>query len=103
MVHDAGNAWTHPRIDNKGAVDFWWAHAIISDESRDSMLHSCNFSDVGPLRGAGNHEPLLRARDEAVRLPPPTRPAPASCTHMRRPCGVMCVGCGQKSAGTAAA
>ena len=47
----AGNAWTSTAVDNKGAVDFWWSHAIISDESRYGMLHSCNFSGVGPLQG----------------------------------------------------
>lgn len=44
-----GNAWTDPYVDNRGAVDFWWSHAIISDGSRDSLLQSCNFSGVGPL------------------------------------------------------
>lgn len=46
----AGNAWTDAGFDNEGAVDFWWTHALISDEVRDSLLHSCNFSGVGPLR-----------------------------------------------------
>ena len=45
-----GNAWTDARYDNEGAVDFWWSHALISDDVRDSLLHSCNFSGVGPLR-----------------------------------------------------
>ena len=45
-----GNAWTDPGFDNEGAVDFWWTHALISDEVRDSLLRSCNFSGVGPLQ-----------------------------------------------------
>jgi len=45
-----GNAWTDAGFDNEGAVDFWWTHALISDEVRDSLLHSCNFSGVGPLQ-----------------------------------------------------
>ena len=46
----AGNAWTDAGFDNEGAVDFWWTHALISDDVRDSLLQSCNFSGVGPLR-----------------------------------------------------
>jgi len=45
-----GNAWTDAGFDNEGAVDFWWTHALISDEVRDSLLRSCNFSGVGPLQ-----------------------------------------------------
>ena len=45
----AGNPWTDPEIDNKGAVDFWWSHAIISDEVRHALLRFCDFSGVGPL------------------------------------------------------
>lgn len=45
-----GNAWTDAGFDNEGAVDFWWTHALISDDVRDSLLHSCNFSGVGPLQ-----------------------------------------------------
>ena len=50
LVLLAGNAWTDAGFDNQGAVDFWWTHALISDEVRDSLLQSCNFSGVGPLR-----------------------------------------------------
>ena len=46
----AGNAWTDAGFDNEGAVDFWWTHALISDDVRDSLLKSCNFSGVGPLQ-----------------------------------------------------
>lgn len=46
----AGNAWTDAGFDNEGAVDFWWTHALISDDVRNSLLRSCNFSGVGPLQ-----------------------------------------------------
>ena len=46
----AGNAWTDAGFDNEGAVDFWWTHALISNEVRDTLLKSCNFSGVGPLQ-----------------------------------------------------
>ncbi|KAL3160666.1 hypothetical protein ABBQ32_010583 [Trebouxia sp. C0010 RCD-2024] len=45
-----GNAWTDASFDNEGAVDFWWTHALISDDVRNSLLRSCNFSGVGPLQ-----------------------------------------------------
>ena len=46
----AGNAWTDPIEDNKGAVDFWYSHALISEETRDGIFGQCNFSRIGPLQ-----------------------------------------------------
>ena len=45
----AGNAWTDPIEDNKGAVDFWYSHALISADTRDGIFAKCNFSRIGPL------------------------------------------------------
>ncbi len=36
--------------DNRGAVDFWHSHALISDATREGLLRTCNFSSIGPLR-----------------------------------------------------
>ncbi|KAI3426409.1 hypothetical protein D9Q98_008779 [Chlorella vulgaris] len=44
-----GNAWTHAPTDNRGAVDFWWSHGIISSETRDGIVGKCDFARVGPL------------------------------------------------------
>jgi serine carboxypeptidase-like clade 2 len=44
-----GNAWTDPETDNRGTLDFWWSHAIVSDEVRSALSDYCNFSDIGPL------------------------------------------------------
>ncbi|CAL5224857.1 g7615 [Coccomyxa viridis] len=46
----AGNAWTDPVEDNKGAVDFWYSHALISEDTRDGIFGQCNFSRIGPLQ-----------------------------------------------------
>ena len=46
----AGNAWTDPIEDNKGAVDFWYSHALISEDTRDGIFAHCNFSRIGPLQ-----------------------------------------------------
>jgi len=46
----AGNPWTFMPIDNRGAVDYWWTHALISDESYNGIVANCNFSDIGPLK-----------------------------------------------------
>ena len=35
--------------DNKGAVDFWYSHALISDATREGIYSLCNFSRIGPL------------------------------------------------------
>lgn len=32
-----------------GCVDFWWYHALISDEMHDGLHKACNMSEVGPL------------------------------------------------------
>lgn len=49
----AGNAWTDPNIDNEGAVDFWYHHAVISEQTKTGFKQACNFSHVGPLLAAG--------------------------------------------------
>ena len=36
----AGNAWTNARIENMGAIDFWWSHSLISDVR--ARLGSCS-------------------------------------------------------------
>ncbi|KAG1653581.1 hypothetical protein FOA52_008028, partial [Chlamydomonas sp. UWO 241] len=47
-----GNAWTDAAIDNEGAVDFWWAHALIADETAKGLRDTCDFARVGPLRSS---------------------------------------------------
>eukprot|EP01116_Phalansterium_solitarium_P022795 TRINITY_DN7660_c0_g1_i1.p1 TRINITY_DN7660_c0_g1~~TRINITY_DN7660_c0_g1_i1.p1 ORF type:complete len:498 (+),score=133.74 TRINITY_DN7660_c0_g1_i1:88-1494(+) len=46
----AGNAWTYAAIDNAGAVFYWWTHAMISDETYNGIVATCDFGDVGPLK-----------------------------------------------------
>jgi len=45
-----GNAWTYMPIDNRGAVDYWHQHALISDETYNGIVNNCNFTDIGPLK-----------------------------------------------------
>lgn len=52
----AGNAWTDPDIDNEGAVDFWYSHAIISEDTKNAFKKACNFSHVGPLIAADGQQ-----------------------------------------------
>lgn len=44
-----GNPWTDAAIDNAGTLDFWHAHALISDETYSGIADNCDFSNVGPL------------------------------------------------------
>ncbi|KAL6748591.1 serine carboxypeptidase-domain-containing protein [Haematococcus lacustris] len=44
-----GNAWTDAAVDNLGAVDFWWSHALVSDSSAEGIRVNCNLSYIGPL------------------------------------------------------
>lgn len=41
-----GNAVTDNLNDNLGTVDYWWTHAIISDQLHRSILRYCDFSTV---------------------------------------------------------
>lgn len=53
-----GNAWTDTATDNEGAVDYWWSHALISDESARGIKKNCDFSKIGPLQAPANATPL---------------------------------------------
>ncbi|WIA18548.1 hypothetical protein OEZ85_009991 [Tetradesmus obliquus] len=44
-----GNAWTDAAIDNEGALDFWYSHAMIGEESYAALKANCDFSSIGPL------------------------------------------------------
>eukprot|EP00878_Enallax_costatus_P043758 GHUV01051829.1.p1 GENE.GHUV01051829.1~~GHUV01051829.1.p1 ORF type:complete len:335 (-),score=29.80 GHUV01051829.1:524-1528(-) len=71
-----GNAWTDAYIDNKGALDYWWTHSMIGDESYAAIRDNCDFNTIGPLmRGS-----------EALTLPGTykiSRPQPPSVTNRR--------------------
>ena len=49
----AGNALTSPELDSRGAVEFWWAHAIISTESLTEITRNCDFASIQPLLAVG--------------------------------------------------
>ncbi|PNW79430.1 hypothetical protein CHLRE_09g414800v5 [Chlamydomonas reinhardtii] len=44
-----GNPWTDAAIDNLGAVDYWWSHALVSDQTAQGIRANCNFTRIGPL------------------------------------------------------
>ncbi|XP_024400260.1 serine carboxypeptidase 24 isoform X2 [Physcomitrium patens] len=58
-----GNPWTDSYYDNKGAVDFWYHHSLISDETYNEIQRSCDyrlepavgFSSSAACRNAANH------------------------------------------------
>ncbi|XP_077212800.1 serine carboxypeptidase 1-like [Tasmannia lanceolata] len=39
-----GNAWIDDSTSNKGMYDYFWTHALISDEINDGIRLNCNFS-----------------------------------------------------------
>ncbi|GLJ15733.1 hypothetical protein SUGI_0258910 [Cryptomeria japonica] len=45
-----GNAVTDDYYDNLGTVNYWWSHAMISDQTYHSILRNCNFrlEDTSP-------------------------------------------------------
>jgi serine carboxypeptidase-like clade 2 len=42
-----GNPWTDAAVDNRGAVDYWWAHALISDGTVQGIKANCDFDRIG--------------------------------------------------------
>jgi serine carboxypeptidase-like clade II len=46
-----GNAWTVAEEDNKGAAEYWWTHALNSDETFKGIMDNCDFTGIGPLKG----------------------------------------------------
>ena len=46
-----GNAWTVAEEDNKGAAQYWWTHALNSDETFEGIMENCDFTGIGPLKG----------------------------------------------------
>lgn len=58
-----GNPWTDSYYDNKGAVDFWYHHSLISDETYNEIQKSCDyrqepavgFSSSAACRNAASH------------------------------------------------
>ena len=44
---------TYVGLDDAGAVDFWWSHALISDTTSSGIKQHCNFSAIGPLGVGG--------------------------------------------------
>ena len=37
-------------------MDFWYSHALISEDTRDGIFGQCNFSRIGPLQVAARVE-----------------------------------------------
>ncbi|KAL4423355.1 hypothetical protein ABPG77_004286 [Micractinium sp. CCAP 211/92] len=63
-----GNALTDPDTDSRGALAFWWSHAIISSETRDGALKNCDFAHIYPL--AGNEDVFVSAVERPTGAPP---------------------------------
>ncbi len=60
----AGNAWTDAAVDNGGAVDFWWSHAMISDvRARPRPRRARSPSRESDQRGVRAGDARGRAQD----------------------------------------
>ncbi|KAK2989539.1 hypothetical protein RJ640_016663, partial [Escallonia rubra] len=38
-----GNAWIDDATNAKGKIDYWWTHALISDETHEELIAECHF------------------------------------------------------------
>ncbi|KAF5814413.1 putative carboxypeptidase D [Helianthus annuus] len=47
-----GNAYVDDETANTGIFDYFWSHAIISDEIHDGIISNCNFSEGATLTDA---------------------------------------------------
>ncbi|KAJ1292174.1 hypothetical protein BS78_02G372100 [Paspalum vaginatum] len=56
-----GNAVINDATDTKGMYDFFWTHALISDEAADGIRRYCNFTD-----GASESDKCEAAASEAA-------------------------------------
>jgi len=45
----AGNPLTDTAIDNRGALEFWYTHGIISTATFEGISKYCDFNTIGPL------------------------------------------------------
>nr|KAJ0186981.1 hypothetical protein LSAT_V11C900500220 [Lactuca sativa] len=50
-----GNAYVDDETENTGLFDYFWTHAIISDEIHEGIISNCNFTEAGTITGACNH------------------------------------------------
>lgn len=44
-----GNAWTDAYYDNKGSVEFFQSHSLISDETYKNLMDNCDFAHEFPI------------------------------------------------------
>lgn len=42
------------RVVHAGAVDYWWSHALISDQTATGIRANCNFSRIGEVARDSN-------------------------------------------------
>ena len=53
-----GNAWTHPKLDNTGRVEFWYSHGLISKKTRDDFFKFCDFEHIFTSLASVNYDPV---------------------------------------------
>ncbi|XP_024375470.1 serine carboxypeptidase-like 22 isoform X2 [Physcomitrium patens] len=44
-----GNAWTDAYFDNKGSIDYFHSHSLISDETYKSLIDNCDLGHEFPI------------------------------------------------------
>lgn len=67
LWNQIGNPWTDSYYDNKGAVDFWYYHSLISDETYAEIQKNCDYK-VEPAVGFSNSAACQNAANHASNL-----------------------------------
>ena len=83
--------------DNKGAIDFWFYHALISEDTRDGIYATCNFSNIGPLQTNAQPESVNKSKVSATALRYSLRQSDALTSQDTR--GVITISCRSYSPG----
>ena len=61
-----GNAWTDAPLDNQGAVEFAHNHALNSDDTFAGIMDNCDFTSIGPLKGAADEDECNKFLDRST-------------------------------------
>jgi serine carboxypeptidase-like clade 2 len=62
-----GNAVINEATDAEGMYDFFWTHALISDEAAQGIKRYCNFSAADAAADADKCDAATTEADEALR------------------------------------
>jgi hypothetical protein len=49
FLFQVGNAWSDAYYDNKGSIEYFHSHSLISDETYEALMANCDFAHEFPI------------------------------------------------------